>query len=958
MLPSLSALLKSPAGVPSAGAPVKPLTVKDRRRMAARPPAFTALLPWAHCDKETLFWTHANGRMRGFILEAIPVPTEGKPEDFLHGVRQRLQAALQSIDEASPPWIVQFFVNDDRNLAPLKAHLANYIENAYPKAPERARAILDSAFTRDYLAMMGRHLDQVNKAEGLFHDTQISGQPWRGQVRRVRCCIYREFPLREEAGPPAEEQLRARREAAMASLREAGIPVRSCGARDLYEWLLPFFNPDPGWCTAEELPTRAPCPDAAHLDGEHGLADFAEMLNLSQPESDPERGVWRFDGRPYKALVLQNLTAQPEVGHFTAERRHDEHVFARLDRLPAGTMLSITVVVQPQHEVRRHVGRIQHKSRANTAEAQVTHGECGAVLERMSRGDKFFPTMVTLYVSGKNDAELSNAITTVNAQLVPTGMRFVDPRHDLVPLDEFVRALPMAFEPEFDAKVMRRSRFLFASQIAALLPLYGRARGTGRPGVWMWNRGGEPLMFDPLSKHDRKKNAHMVLLGPTGAGKSATLIYKSMQALGIHRPRLVALDAGESLSLFARDCERLGLSVYCVNLQRDDVDVSLPPFFHAPKLLRDQEAMTLGQASNEDALPERLVDPMAVDELEISERVTPAPGDAVELGADEGDHNDDAEEAQRDYFGEMITAATLMITGGEAKEVDRMTRADRYLISRAIVEAARAAEKAGKPHPLTQDVAHELMRMAQDGSMSVGRRERAEEMGQAMTEFTRGLRGRLFNRYGTDWPEADVTVIELGKLAKDGYEDALNVVLSTVVDSVHSRGERYQHEERPLIFLIDEFHLVTRNALIGPILAKAAKMWRKLGIWLWLATQNMKDFPDAMSRVLSMCEWWMILALDGDVQEIEHIGRFRALTPEQRSMVLAARKEPGKYTEGVLLSSIGNFLYRNVPPALCLALAQTEQHEKAHRQRLMAKHGCTELEAAHLVAREIERSRA
>lgn len=924
--------------------------------MATRPPSFTSLLPWAHCDGKTQFWTHANGRMRGFFLEATPVPTEGKPDEYLQGVRQRLQAALQSIDETSPPWIAQFYVNDDRNLEPLKAELPRHIENSYAKAPERAQFILGSEFTRDFFGTMGRHLDQVNRADGLFVDTQISGQPWRGQVRRVRCCIYREFPSNESSAVSTDEQLRARREAVMASLREAGIAVRSLGAKDLYEWLTPFFNPEPGWCTSEELPTRAPCPNQSHLDGEEGLSDFAEYLNLAEPESDPEKGVWRFDGRPFKALVLQNLTAQPQVGHFTAERQHDEHVFARLDRLPAGTMLSITVVIQPQHDVRRHVDRIAYKSRANTAEAQITHSECNAVLARMSEGDKFFPTMVTLYVSGKNDAELGNAITTVNAQLVPTGMRFIDARHDLVPLDEFVRALPMAFEPDFDAKVMRRSRYLFASQIASLLPFYGRARGSGRPGVFMWNRGGEPLLFDPLSKQDRKKNAHAVLLGPTGAGKSATLIYLAQQSMAMHRPRLVMLDAGESFGLFALECERLGLSVYNVNLQREDCDVSLPPFFHALKLLRDDEAMALSRSADERDLPERLADPIAMDGREMAERVLESE-DAKDPAVTDVDV-DDVEQEHRDYFGEMIIAATLMITGGEAKEVDRMTRADRYLISRAIVKAARAAEKAGKPHPLTQDVSLELMLMASDESMSIGRRERSEEMGQAMTEFTRGLRGRLFNRFGTDWPEADVTIIELGKLAKDGYEDALNVVLSTVVDSVHSRGERYQNQERPLILQIDEAHLVTRNALIGPILAKAAKMWRKLGIWLWLATQNMKDFPDAMSRVLSMCEWWIILALDNDVQEIEHIGRFRALTPEQRSMVLAARKEPGKYTEGVLLSSIGNFLFRNVPPALCLALAQTEQHEKAHRQRLMEKHGCTELQAAHLVAKEIERSRS
>jgi hypothetical protein len=70
-------------------------------------------------------------------------------------------------------------------------------------------------------------------------------------------------------------------------------------------------------------------------------------------------------------------------------------------------------------------------------------------------------------------------------------------------------------------------------------------------------------------------------------------------------------------------------------------------------------------------------------------------------------------------------------------------------------------------------------------------------------------------------------------------------------------------------------------------------------------------------------------------------------------MIESARKEPTKYTEGVILSTEQQVLFRNVPPPLALAFAMTEGHEKAERRRIMEAHGCTELEAAFHVARRI-----
>jgi conjugative transfer ATPase len=324
-------------------------------------------------------------------------------------------------------------------------------------------------------------------------------------------------------------------------------------------------------------------------------------------------------------------------------------------------------------------------------------------------------------------------------------------------------------------------------------------------------------------------------------------------------------------------------------------------------------------------------------------------------GSAPSDDSDDEGTDKRDLLGEMLIAAIMMITGGESQEVERMSRADRYLVTNAIIRAATRSQAEGRKHPLTHDVAIALMGMHADGTLSPARQARAEEMGQAMMSFTQGLRGKLFNREGVDWPDAEMTLVEIGTRTQDGYGEALAVAYTSLIDSVQSRGERAQAEDRPLIMLTDEGHLITTNELLGPKIAKGTKMWRKLNIWFWLATQNLKDFPDSMSRVLSMCEYWMLLTMDRS--EIDEVARFRSLTPEQRALMESARKEPPKYTEGVLISASDQALFRNVPPALPIALAMTEGHEKAHRRRLMEQHGCSEMQAAQMVADELTAKR-
>ncbi|EEJ0026006.1 TIGR03746 family integrating conjugative element protein [Salmonella enterica subsp. enterica] len=228
------------------------------------------------------------------------------------------------------------------------------------------------------------------------------------------------------------------------------------------------------------------------------------------------------------------------------------------------------------------------------------------------------------------------------------------------------------------------------------------------------------------------------------------------------------------------------------------------------------------------------------------------------------------------------------------------------------------------------------------------RRNRLWEMGEAMNMFCSGFEGELFNREGEAWPEADLTLVDLAMFAREGYEAQLAIAYISLINHINNLGERDQHLARPIVNITDEAHIITVNSLLARFLTKGSKMWRKLGIWLWLATQNLSDFPDDAKKLLNMIEWWELLVMPPE--EVEQVSRFKSLTPEQRQLLLSATKAPGKYTEGVVLSPRVEALFRVVSPALWLALGMTEKHEKAERMRIMREFGCSEPEAAIRVA--------
>jgi len=889
-----------------------PVTTRQVKQLYGRPPSFTDLLPWMEYNPASRTFLLEDGLSVGALFEITPAGTEARTPAFMTQLRDAIQTALTDAipEEDDTPWILQVYVQDEPSLQGFQKEVANY---AQPSAR-------DTAYTQHFQQTLSEHLAQITRPGGLFEDTAVTGTHWRGQVRRVRATLYRRLKPngRTPSAVEVEEALNDVATKWVASLDSAGIRARRATGQDLYAWLLKWFNPKPEIAGGDpdKLLEIAPYPGDEDLPFGH---DLAERLTLSMPRSDNPSATWWFDGLPHTLVTIQGLRRAPEVGHMTAERQAGDHVFSLFDRFPEHTVMVMTLTARPQDFTRNHIAQVKRAAVGDSAEADLTREDADAVEREMARGNKLYPLGIAFYVRGGDLKTLRANVNQLNALLLPNGLQPILHEADLLALDSYLRNLPMAYDESLD-KASRRSRLVFSSHTANLLPLYGRSKGTGHPGLVFFNRGAEPLVFDPLHREDRKKNAHMLILGPTGAGKSALLVYLLQQMAALYRPRIFIIEAGGSFSLLGQQFRAHGLAVNQVTLN-PNTDVSLPPFADALRVLKKERQHPL--RLDPDALPD--------------------------------DDDADEEGIGRDVLGEMEIAARIMITGGDEREDARMTRADRLLIRNAIFLAAKTVKETGREQVLTQDVVAALQSIGHDDSLPDHRRNRAIEMGDGMALFCSGLAGHFFNRPGTPWPQADVTILEMGILAREGYEDQLTVAYISMMSHINDLVERHQHDARPTLVVTDEGHIITTNPLLARYVVKITKMWRKLGAWFWIATQNLEDFPDASRKMLNMMEWWLCLVMPKE--EVEQIARFKDLTDVQRSLLLSARKEPGKYVEGVVLSDNLEALFRNVPSPLSLALAMTEKHEKAERAAIMRDQNCSELKAVHIIADRIAQKR-
>lgn len=870
----------------------KRATVKsaDVEKLYERPPSFTDLLPWTAYLPDSKSFVLDDGISVAALLELAPLGTEAASEQYLTDLRDLVQVALVDAlpEELDEPWVLQLFVQDDYNLSAFAREVQDYGDEAASRT--EYRKFFGECF-RD-------HIERVSQPGGLFIDDALTGSEWIGKRRRSRAVIYRR---QKDIRLSTEDRVQALRDVVSRfckSLSTAGVRSRQLGLEEFRAWLVPWFNPR-SYSMIDD--TNPPSADSDELEkGDRFVLDIAETLLLSMPRSEVNTGIWYFDDQPAKVISVQGLRRVPQIGHLTAERQQGDRQQALFDGLPQGTVLAMTVIAESQAQVANRLSQVKKSAVGDTAEASLTREHVNGVEYELARGNKLFYVSLAFFIHGKDAAELQAHENQLCVQLLTNGIQPIAGEKDLLALDSYLRNLPMAYDHSMN-KTRRRAKLMFAHDTASLLPVYGHSRGSESPGLVFFNRTGEPLYFDPLNPHDRKKNAHLLVLGPTGSGKSAMLTYLLQQIVARHRPRVFIIEAGGSFQLLSEHFMAHGLTVHRVTLVPDK-DVSLPPFAAASELL------------------------------------------------DESTQSDG-----RDRLSEMEIIGRVMVTGGDPREVERLTRSDRLLLRHAILGAAKNVANDPGGVVLTENIVESLRQLGNDPRFPESRKVRTLEMADSMELFCSGIAGHFFNRPGNSWPDVDITVFEMGLLARDGYEDQLTVAYLSLMAHINELVERQRNTRRQTLVVTDEAHVILTHPLLANYVVKITKMWRKFGAWFWLATQNLADFPDESKRMLNMIEWWLCLAMPKD--EIEQLTRFREITEEQRRLLLSARKEPGKYVEGVVFSDVMETLFRNVPPALSLALAMSEKFEKAKRHAIMGASGCTEYEAACQVAEELKLER-
>lgn len=884
------------------------VTMEDIAQRYQLRPNLAKELPWRDYDDETACFLLEDGVSVGAVFEITDVSCEGRGSDFIESVRQRFEKLLQSSikQESTSPYILQIYLEDIKSLSQYKNELRSYIKNT-------------SRLTQKYLNIMDEHCDYLLTPGGIFHDNLVSNNRFGARRRVVRAVLYRRITKKTHMrrGQEITTGFNAVCTTFLQQVKSTGAKIKRYKRAEFLEWLVRWFNPAPKSfkstdALVEAVVTKKPTPFGY---------DLAEQVFFQSPKSS-EDGVWLFDNKPHKYIPISALATVPEAGQLSAERENYGKWQALFDLFPEGSVFVITIIIQEKTQTEDHIKYIEKAAIGTSALANITKKQTEQALYQIASGNQLYPTCFGAYIKAENLDDLIEQEQTIEGLLTNNGFKVTPAEFNLVPHKVYLKNLPMAYDYEFDRKKLYLAKYVYASHLAALLPFYGRYRGSGNHLYNYLNRLGEPFSYDILSIKDKSFCSHVLTIGTTGSGKSASTVWKIMQLLAVYNARIFIVEAGNSFDMLMEYLPAHGITTNDVVLKKNKL-VSLNPFADAYKLL--------------DSIGD---DDLTVNSIEDSLKDQNKPQESLDV------------DEERDILGEMALAAELMITGGD-KDATKLTRQDRYTIVQAIKLATKTAFESKKSQVLTEDIVEALQKLAADPkNIQLNRVARINELAESMAYFTvDDIGAKLFNTIGNPWPDVDVTRLDLGIMKNEGYEAHLGISFMGAANKFLAICEAAQFSGRPTVFFCDECHLILKLPVPAAAATKISKMSRKINLWLNFLTQNLADFSDDSTKMLSMFEFYECLGLSES--ELRLIQKFKTLTEEQISLFLSVRKEIGKYIEGVVISEKINGLFRSVPPRLALALAKSDPDEKTKRRQLMQKLNITESQAAELDAKDM-----
>ncbi|QFT13411.1 conjugative transfer ATPase [Vibrio sp. THAF190c] len=895
-------------------------------------PSFVSMLPYSGYDKETKTFILEDLVSRAVSLTLLPIATEGRTGSQLATTRDAIQSLYDELEEREKGrWVLQEFTYEDNSVDAIIQRMRDYV---LPHAK-------GTVFTEQYINLMMRHFKTLQKEDGLYHDTKVTNQPWRFKMPRTKLILYRrqtESDVRNFSTgrhSPVTE-INEVIENFKVKMSQAGIKHTQDDDIDLFTWLFKFFNPKPDksiFENKEDYYERMCDIDSDLLTGRA----LREALLSDQPRSDVEDNCWYFNEKPMRFLRFSSLRKAPRIGALTGEVSSGEGAnetnFCVMDALPSSTILAKTIVFTPQPEFDKRFRKTAKSAESSSKEAQEVKANFASMSDQIGTDQKKLQVTMGVYITGDDLLDLETNQRKTLTVLNNAGLMLYKDKVDGLSLKAFVNHLPMNFRPEQDKGYYLRS--MWAQHCANLSFAFSRGEGTGNPCFTFFNRSGSPVFFDPFSKLDHEATGFGMILGSTGSGKSVTIANLVTSLAAMRRPRTFIIEYGDSFVMAAKDWAMKGLSVNYIKVMPETAP-RLAPFSKIDKILDD------------------IPDSDLVNQIEEFDDI-----DYVDVN-DKEDKKDVTK--QGDTISELELVLLLMATGSEESELARYTRADRSLLRRALVDTAKRQrqkgldEGLGKAKPtVVSDIIETIEGYVRDTSLDIHEQKRIflKDIALSLEAFTTGINDTLFNQPAEAWPDTDITVFNLGLLSQDGNAAQLNVAVLSLMQHINNLSEAYQYESRDVVSFTDEAHLLLNNQVLGKILTRVVKTARKLGHNPFFATQDCDDLKGESAKILNNIEWFY--CLNFRQKEARKIQELCSLSDEDVHLMVNTRKQDKAYTEGVVISPHHRIMFRNTPPSLILAQAQTDKSEKAARTKYMRENGITdELEAVYEIANKLD----
>lgn len=857
-------------------------------------------------DKHHVFLLE-DGVSLGSGFEIGDIAADGVNEKTLQSVFSRVMDVFSYVlplDELNP-WVLQVYVNDEFSLESTFDFYKQKID----------KCLLDTPYTKTYLEQLYRLYQKSCNEKGLFLDP-MSDLTYRGRLRRIRMVVYKRYSNKKDLPTRAavlREHLIIRRRI-LKKFQNAGIDIDVLKGSHFYSWWVRWFNPRPklGLGSADKLLADYPYP-------EHKPANFSFSQNVfyNYPKTDA-KNIY-FDGLAHRVLFFDSLSKLPEIGCVSREIEDpgSKKKAALLDKLPQGSIYSIQVVFSSDKSISKHLKMVEKGTLGGSLEAQTIRRDLADARDAQTLGNRLFWVSQCLFLQGRDD----DSLDVIEESLIDlfsseASMPLMPSKYDVHPIDSYLSMLPFNFNFNYFHKHLSFDKLMFASEVSALMPIYGRYKGAKHlPCFPYFNRGGEPFFFDPLHRDFASKNSHMAIFADSGGGKSVMTGHKINSLMATKNARIVLFEMGNSFGGLIKHARKKGKKISQLVFSNDPKKaIAINPFANWHKAISEVESYSIVEVSKEHQKK------------------------VLELFKSKNQKANDSEKAcdeHRSYLTEMALALRTMITQASAKEEEAFSLSDETLLIEVLSDAILNSVQAGVEQMLTEHVLASFKRKLDEMEQSP-KKERIQEMHDRLKSYVIGPKARFFNVPTKPLDDFDIFHIDVLSLKDDKAKLAL--VMVSLLPRILAIAEENEATNRPMYLFVDEAHLQLDIDVLVAYFTLIAKVARKIGLWLVLITQNVSDLKsEKAKKILSLCETMIVLSLSEN--EIENLKEFKPLTKEQENLIRSLRTQKGLYSEAMLINTNYQGIFRVIPPRELLALLLNNTDEKQLRKQLEEEHG-------------------